>query len=572
MRRNTELIGSILADLNQSDHDALSLFRVMETQLRAVNSPASQMLIRGGNRSGKSILGAAIVASAARGRRLIGPDDKPLPYYRQPGIPQLIWVIGKGESHIGSTMYRLLFKPGQFPIFKDPATGKLKAARNWQEKAIGQKQGLISPPFIPESEIEKINFKVAGADYFHVCKLKNGTRIETYVSSGDVKMGDPVDVIWIDEDIEYPGYVNEWLARLPDKKGRFLWTAWPWSDNWALTGMSHRAKEQEVRKKPDLIELKLSFAQNPFIDDDEKRKAMEAWGASGSDELKSRVDGEFAIGEKLMYPNFSTGVHGCPRSNQSPEAPPDPLAVALLQTDYEPPKDWTRYLFYDPGHTTTAILFVAVPPPETFGDFAVAYDELYLHCLDAAQVAERVRPKLAGVAFEDFVIDMRFSRQTIAALGRNQYEIFAEVWGKLGFRSVRSGSGFSLASDNKDAGCEAVRMWLTVRGNGTPKFRFVPSRCPNLLMEMQAYRKTIHKEMSNDKPGTHQRDHLCDDLRYAAMHGCPYVPPPDPHSFQPKDPVYLAFQRHKEGLRGASPKSEFPTFHCGAGSPAAAGR
>ena len=61
--------------------------------------------------------------------------------------------------------------------------------------------------------------------------------------------------------LAYPAYVNEWLARLPDKKGRFLWTAWPWSDNWALTKMSKRAQQQreEKRRSPDVVEVKRSF-------------------------------------------------------------------------------------------------------------------------------------------------------------------------------------------------------------------------------------------------------------------------------------------------------------------------
>jgi hypothetical protein len=244
----SQILSGVMSDLKRRDDDALSLFRVMPTQVRALVEPASQILIRGGNRSGKSILGAAIVASAFRGKRLIAWEnlttyrERPLPYFRPPNRPQLIWTIGKGEKHIGSTIFRLLCKPGAFPILQDPVTGKIRAARNWQEKAIGQEQGLIAPPFIPSEEID-VSYNVAGTDYFNVIKHRtNGSRIESYVSNGDVKMGDPVDWIWPDEDITYPAYVDEWLARLPDKKGRFLWTAWPWSANWALVKMSNRAK------------------------------------------------------------------------------------------------------------------------------------------------------------------------------------------------------------------------------------------------------------------------------------------------------------------------------------------
>jgi hypothetical protein len=571
-RGYSDLIGSVMGEFDRRDNDALSLFRPMETQTPAIKTKASRIAVRGGNRSGKSILGAAMTASVARGRQLIGPNGKPLPALRPTDRPQLIWIIGKGESHIGSTLFRLLFKPGQFPILKDPVTGRLRAAKNNAERVMGMEQGIIAPPFIPADDIEEdgLIFKRKGADYFDICKLKNGSRIETYVSNGDVKMGDPVDWIWIDEDIAYPAYVNEWLARLPDKKGRFLWTAWPWSDNWALTKMSKEAQKQreEKRPSPDVVEVKLSFRDNPFIDDDEKRKAYEAWGSSGDAELRSRVDGEFAIGQKMMYPNFTLTVHGVPRVGQDE----DHLTQVLRENQWEPPKTWTRYLFYDPSHSYSAILFATVPPPEEFGDVVVLYDELYLQCMDAHQVAERVRPKLAGTVFEDFVIDWHYARQTIGPTGQTNLEVYRKVWEQFGFRSVRSGSGFTFSSDNVDAGIENVRVWMTVRGDGTTKLRVIGHKLPNFIMEVEAYQKHFEKEEARDKPATGQRDHLMDDLRYAAMHGCPYVPPPDATNFLPPDPVYLAFQRQKgvSGIAGhteplSSSESGFASIHCGIG-------
>lgn len=567
-KRGSNFLNTVLADFDRRDNDALALFRAMPTQIPAIAvGRPSRIIVRGGNRSGKSILGAAMTASVARGRPLIGPDGKSLPLLR-PQAPQLIWLIGKGEDHIGSTLFRLLFKPGQIPVLKDPRTGRLRAARDFAERELGIKQGVICPPLIPEDEIDEMVFNRKGADYFDICKLKNGTRIETYVSNGDVKMGDPVDWIWVDEDIKYPAYVNEWLARLPDKKGRFLWTAWPWSDNWALTRMSAEAKKQreEGRANPDVIELKLSFADNPFIDPDEKRKAMEAWGASGNAELKSRVDGEFAIGQRIMYPNFTLAVHGCPRQGQED----DPLTKILKANQWEPPKDWTRYLAYDPGHSYSAILFAAVPPPGEYGDVVVLYDEIYLSCMDADEVADQVRPKLQMVVFEDFIIDWHFARQTLGAIGRTNLEVYREAWEKRGFKSVRSGSGFTFSSDNVEAGIETVRTWMMVRGDGTTKLRIVGHKLPNFLMEIERYEKYFEKDEARDKPATGQRDHLMDCLRYLAMRGCEYVPPPDAATFLPPDPVYLGFQRLKKSRSvfpgDAEPASKAPTWHCGIGS------
>lgn len=509
--------------------------------------------------SGKTMIAAAIVASVVRQKPIVGLDGEPL-WFRKSKRPQLVWLIGESEKHIGSTWYRLLFTPGQIPLVKDKQ-GRIRAAKNWEEKALGDEQGLLCPPLIPEGEIAPDGWawNKKAADYFDVCKLLNGARIETYLSSGKVKMGDPVDLIAVDEDIDHPEYVNEWLARLPDRKGKYLWTAWPWSDNWALVRMSDRAKKQAIRDKPDVIEIKLSFADNPFIDDEEKRKKYEAWGASGQAELRSRVDGEFQLGQRLMYPNFSLVTHGLPREGAMN---PDPLAAVLERNQWEPPRHWTRYLAFDPGHSYSALLFAAVPPPDEFGDVVVLYDELYLQCHDAEQVAERLRPKLQGVVFEDFVIDWHYARQTIPALGKTNLEMYSNVWEQKGFKSVRSGSSFSFAADDVKAGVDAVRMWMTIRGDGSSRLRVIGHKTLNLLNELQLYQKHFVKDEAQDKPAGGQRDHLCDTLRYLAMHGCAYKLPPDARFFTPPDPVFLAFQSHQN--QGKQPTNGSAV--CGAGA------
>ncbi len=49
----------------------------------------------------------------------------------------------------------------------------------------------------------------------------------------------------------------------------------------------------------------------------------------------------------------------------------------------------------DPGQSTAAIGFFAVPTPE-FGDVKVLYDELYLHNADAHEVARAIKQKIAA--------------------------------------------------------------------------------------------------------------------------------------------------------------------------------
>jgi hypothetical protein len=518
------------------------------------------MICRGGNRSGKSIFGAVFVASAARRMPIVGVDGRPFPPVAPTDRPLLIWVIGKGEDHIGDTLHRLLFAPDQVPILRDPETGEIRAARDFRERELGISQGMKCSPLVPPDEIESKNWVDKGAQRFSHVRLKNGTTIAAFTSTGDVKMGDPVDLIWIDEDLKYPKYVAEWQARLSDRKGRLLWTAWPWASNYALVEMSERAKRDAIERSdnPDVVEVVLTFSENPFIDPEEKRKRRTAWSFSGDAEVRSRDEGDFMTDLVLMYPNFSKIVHGVGREGMAP----DRLEQELAKTAHVPPPHWTHRLFLDPGHSYTGILFVATPPPEV-GDYVVVYDELYLRGYDAQMCAKAVKQRLSGRVFWEFVIDGRIARETAVGIGKTYYQIYANAFAEVGLRSVVNAAGFTISSDDVSTGILAVRNWLAIRSDGTPKLRVVTSAVPNFCQEITIYRKAVTREETQEKPAGGQRDHLMDDLRYAAMHGCEYFEPPDLSAVLPESGVYRAF---REWRQTPEPPAEQPTFHCGAGS------
>lgn len=539
--------------------DPLRLFRPLSTQEPILRCQASQIIVRGGNRSGKSVVAAAMTAAVARKRQLIGLDGKPFAPFRPLDRPQVIWTIGKGEDHIGQTIYRLLFEPGQIPLIRDE-NGVIRAAVDEREKEIGFHQGLIAAPFIPESEIvqDGIAWKDKGEGYFKIVQLVNGNKIVAFTSSGSVKMGDPVDWIWIDEDIVYPKYISEWEARLSDRKGRMLWSVWPWASNWALRRLSQDAEDQQERDKPDVAEFLLTHSGNPFIDNEEKRKRTERWASAGSGELQSRDQGEWADGDALMYPHWSVAVHGLNR----PGMPPDKLEEFLAPLAWRPPYEWTHRIIFDPGHVCSALLFVATPPPDLF-DCVVIYDELYLRGCTAEEVAKAVKKKISGRLFQEFVIDSHQARKTVEGIGKTYYEIYADPWRNEGLRSVVNSYGFTLASDDVEAGCMAVRSWLTVRNNGTTKLRVAQRAVPNWVDEIERYRKQVTKEETKDKPADGQRDHLMDTTRYAAMHGCEYIEPVDRTKFLDPGGAYRVFQSWQEDRQ---PAEGPPTFHCGAGS------
>ncbi len=107
----------IAAENKRREGEALRLWRPMPTQLPFLMSDATERIVRGGNRGGKTILASAEVASAATGIPLIGLDGKELPY-RYPKRPLTIWIIGFDQKHI-ARIYKFLFTAGIFEKFRN---------------------------------------------------------------------------------------------------------------------------------------------------------------------------------------------------------------------------------------------------------------------------------------------------------------------------------------------------------------------------------------------------------------------------------------------------------------------
>jgi hypothetical protein len=449
-------------------------------------------------------------------------DNRPLFHKYPTNRPLLIWVVGYDERHIGGTIYRMLFKPDAFKIIQDLKTGEWRAWKPWEPGDKAREAEIRpAPPLIPPRLVDPKGWAwiERARRVFATCRLLNGTEIHAFSSKSEPKKGDPVDLIHIDEDIEYASHVAEWESRLSDHRGRMVWSVFPLSKNTALLDMSDRAEKQRNRKPPDVSEIVLRFSDNPYIDQDEKRKRLEGWSDV---ERRARDEGEFVTDEVLVYPNFSHKVHGLPWSDD--ETLDDPLTKVLRANGWQPPDDWCRYFVLDPGHGTCAGLFAAVPPPERYGDFIVCYDEIYQHKSDADSMARAVFTKCSGKVFEAFLIDARAGRQTPMGFNHTVQQQYALAFEKHSIRSCRTANDFLRGSDNKEAGINLVRGLLTIRNDGTTRLRVVNPLTPNLRLEFVKYRKQVTRNEIKDE--TVDRDnHLMDCLRYLAAFNPSYVEP-----------------------------------------------
>lgn len=472
--------------------------RVVNTYDIHVASPTNLYLLANGvvtHNSGKSTAAAVKFAAVARDKPVYGPDGEPIEQRlsHQKNRPLLMWVIGLSWEHVGSTIWRLLFKPGLYKIIRDRADGTGPWRAFDPVKDAGREMECRgSFPLIPISEVKcglkGVGWENAKERQFSHMELLNGTVIKAYASTGEVKQGDPVDYIWPDERIAIPGHYAEWQARLSDTKGRIVWSTMPREDNGAMMLVSRRAAEQreEVdngdRDKADVEELRLVFSDNPYIDDDEKRKRLEGW----SDEDRRRRDlGEYVTDSILIYPQFNRSLH---RAIYELPEQDDPISKILRERNGEPPEDWTRELILDPGTAKPGVLFCAIPPPSLWvaGDpYYIPYDEIYERRIDARQLAARVKVKMGDYLFERFIVDGQAARQKpmgfSSTIGQNYTAAFAEA----GLTCRMTGSIFIPGDPEFTTRKLLVDKSLSVRISGRPQLRIVTERCPNLVAQLE---------------------------------------------------------------------------------------
>ena len=558
---------NLAAEAHRREGEALRLFRPMETQMPFLLSEASERIIRGGNRSGKTVLATAEVASAATGIPLTGPDGKELPFRFPTDRPLTIWIIGYDQKHI-ARIYKFLFTTGifkKFRIIKDRDTGLMRSWRPWEpEDAAREKETKPHPPMIPKrfcpldkppsSEGPGIAFESKGEQIFSLARLSNGTEIYAFPSGGIAGQGVAVDLIWIDEDIQYPQHVQEWQARRADVQGKIIWSAWPWADNNALALMSRRAEEDARMEKPDITEIVLEFSKNPYMPKESVRKLRKAWRAEGENVLRARDRGEFLTGLSLVFPSFDLDLHGVPCQ----EREKDQLDKVLSRTNWRVPDDWTHYLGIDPGYAHIGIIFAAIPPTQ-FGDYFVVYDEIYAERATPEDMVKELKKKMGQRKFHAFVMDARFGRQTQTS-GITTAQQWAQAFDAGGLRSRLTDTGFIPGSDDIFARNMIVRKWLQPRQDGTTKFRIFRDTTQYTQHEFISYKRKVTRDDITDKIKD-KDNHLMDALAYlAASDPVFYLPPPEERS---KDPCILAME---ELQRRGKKKQDSETIYLGAGA------
>ena len=555
---------------------AVSLYRPTPQQEEVVRAferdDVIEVLLGGGNRAGKSLLAATMIASAIKDESITfndGSKHSMIPE-RWKGEPLKIWIIGFDWQHIGATLHRLLFKPGAFRVVKEG--GKMRPVNPHKDPKRIRKP---APAFIqPESDVvggeDGISWENKKDYQLRAFTFPNGTRVEFYPSTGALKAGDPVHIAWIDEHIDNDRWYDEIKSRLIDDEGKVLWTSWPDTEpSEAMSALEDRANEG----KPGSFYFVLSGEDNPFTQGKHRENIL---GGMSADMQTARNKGIMNKDRWRVYPQFSQYIH-CALGKDP--ANDDSLA-RTIRASGGIPANWTRYLILDPGTKSPAILYVAYPPPE-LGDFIVPYAELNLHYTSARPLAEAAAA-MAGIVrnsdgqiidhgedYEEFIADFHAFRRTPegfdGTVGQNYEKYFAE----FGLKCRRHGNRFTSGSDNITVRQMSVQGTMNLRDGRPPRLRIMVDRCPVLVRQLENAR---WGRWPNGEPTEEQNKYQPKDvqqcLEYAiSRRDCGYVLPRVRAESQ-ATPFDLALKSiGKIFGRQNNVKSDERTVFCGAGKP-----
>lgn len=517
------VLKEVQSELKSRKIEALRLYEPMPHQQEMHACMASERIVLGGNRSGKSL--STFVEDA---RAVTGQD----PYKKYPETDGNLVVVGRNWPHIGLVCYPMLFKAGAFKIIRDG--DEWRAFRPGVDDPAKAKP---APPLVPPRLVAEVSWVLKNAGYCQRVVLTNGWTIHFFSSEGEPPQGFQADLVHLDEDVSNPAWVGEMQARLADRKGRLMWSAMPHSKNDALLGLCERAdrEHEEGREPPRIKKFTFRFLDNAHIDSEEKEKNISRWSSLGIDELRMRAEGEFTQDSILMYPSFNPSVHILPRTEL-----PDGL-----------PPEWTRYVAIDPGHTVMACIFGAVPPDERM---LLIYDELYIRNANALIWGEEFARKAEGQHLYAMIMDMHGGTLRDLGSGRLPCDLYSEQLRERGIRAQLTGHQFIPGSDDIQARTALVRQMLHIRGDGTTRLKFLEGATPELIRELKRYKKKVVQSNNGpfvtDMPNTRGEVHACQCLEYLCAYEPKYHQPPLRPGKEPWYVKWLAEKRKRQGDDG----------------------
>lgn len=306
----------IKGNLYRCDHCDITEKRTSQ-QHSLLSLGSESTLISGGNRAGKTEVGACLSVAFASGSREQYVKDwlqlNNLPLNLVPENPSTVWCA--------SLSYKDGLEYLRPKLDKYLPVGTKKTRWNSQDRA--------------------------------VAILPNGGRIVSMScdSGREGFQGGSVSMVWIDEEPNDEGIFHECLLRTVDQKGKVIITATP------LKGLSWMFERFVENPAKGFEVVKISGLDNPYVSSFKMRRTVSHLTEASQ---RSRLYGEFSSQSGLVYPEFSKDTH-------------------LIDIE-EIPDHWRRYISIDFGssHPFCALWVAEAPAGYYSSDTTlIVYRELY---------------------------------------------------------------------------------------------------------------------------------------------------------------------------------------------------
>jgi phage terminase large subunit-like protein len=434
-------------------------FNYQKKVFEAFDKDTKILVVAGGNRSGKTEVGAALTIAFAEGKEWF-KGEKAWEWVEGLPIPEKlaknIWIVGL-----------------DFNVLRDVI---------WREKLM---TGANHPGFCPKDETV-VNVRTDDKQIF----FKNNAVITgKSADSGREKFQSAsVDLAWLDEECDAEIF-DEVYQRTIDCNGRIIITVTP------LTDIASAAKQpwlfdlyEEMKAgRKDIKFVHLSVLDNPIISQEEKDKLVRKW--SGHVEEKARLYGEFVRRSGLVFPMWDRKKH---------------FDNAKLVV----PADWFRVVSIDPANTgTTAALWGAVDPNHNIH----LYREYYEKDLVVSDHVRNIKVRNMGDKVDIWLIDPKWGSQRDGSQHKSGQQLYRDAGLPVRLAEVGEDYGLSAASEYLQATTDETSRQPKVWVKGT---------LVDFISEIEHYTWSFYergplKGLSKDKP-VKRNDHLMDSFRYMA--------------------------------------------------------